>query len=165
MEKPKDQLEDRIGCITITRIFDAPREKVWNHWTDPIQYKCWWGPKDFTSPYANLDVRKGGRYLVSMRGPDGKQYWDTGTYEQVKPLHHLVYTDTFADDKGNIVPASYYGMGPDKPLDMAVVVSLEDYGNQTRLILEHCGLPEGDMLENAETGWNQSFDKLAECLR
>jgi uncharacterized protein YndB with AHSA1/START domain len=152
------------GCITITRIFDAPRRKVWQEWTEPIQYKCWWGPKDFTSPYANLEVRPGGKFLVSMQAPDGKLYWDTGKYEEIVENQRLVYTDTFADENGNVVPASYYGMGPDKPLDMEVEVTLEDVGGKTRMVLEHCGLPKGDMLDNARQGWNQSLDKLASCL-
>jgi uncharacterized protein YndB with AHSA1/START domain len=165
VETPLEQVEDRTGCINITRIFDAPREKVWEKWTEPIQYKCWWGPTDFISPYANLDVRKGGKFLVSMRGPDGKEYWDTGTYDEVKPLSHLAYSDTFADEHGNPVPASYYGVGPDKKMEMEVEISLEDLGDRTRLTLEQCGLPEGEMLDNARIGWNQSLDKLADCLR
>jgi uncharacterized protein YndB with AHSA1/START domain len=156
--------EERNGCISISRIFEAPLEKVWEQWTEPMQYKCWWGPKEFTSPFASLEVRKGGKFLVSMQAPDGKQYWDTGTYEEVVKNQRLVYTDTFADEKGNVVPASYYGMGPDQPLDMAVEINFEDVGGKTRMSLEHCGLPEGDMLDNARTGWNQSFDKLASCL-
>jgi uncharacterized protein YndB with AHSA1/START domain len=160
-----DLHEERTGCINISRIIEARREDVWEKWTEPIEFKCWWGPTDFTSPYANLDVRQGGKFLVSMRGPDGKEYWDTGTYEEVKPLKHLVYSDTFADEKGNKVPASYYGMGPDTQLDMEVEITLEDLGERTRLVLEQCGLPEGDMLDNARIGWNQSLDKLADCLR
>lgn len=156
---------DNPGCITITRIFDAPREHVWELWTDPSQYRCWWGPKDFTSPSANLDVRQGGKFLVSMRAPDGKEYWDTGTYEEIIEKNRLVYRDTFADEQGNIVPASYYGMGSDEPLDMEVEVTLEEDGGKTRMTLEHCGLPEGDMLDNARQGWLQSFDKLEKCLR
>lgn len=152
------------GCITITRMFDAPRDSVWERWIDPNEYMCWWGPKDFTAPHADLDVREGGKFLVSMRAPDGKEYWDTGTYEEVIEKNRLVYRDSFADEHGNIVPASYYGMGPDKPLDMEVEVTLEDVEGKTRLTLEHCGIPEGDMLDNARQGWNQSLDKLADCL-
>jgi uncharacterized protein YndB with AHSA1/START domain len=152
------------GCITITREFNAPRERVWERWTKPGQYMCWWGPKDFTAPYAKLDVRPGGKYLSCMRGPDGKDYWDTGTYEEISKPSRIVYTDTFADELGNIVPASYYGMGLDKPVDMEVIVTLEDIGGKTRLTMEQCGLPEGEMLDQSRQGWNQSFDKLAECL-
>jgi uncharacterized protein YndB with AHSA1/START domain len=157
--------EPADGCITITRIFEAPRQKVWQEWTEPMQYKCWSSPKDYTTPYANLEVRRGGKFLVSMQAPDGKQIWGTGKYEEVIENQRLVYTDTFADENGNVVPASYYGMGPDKPLDMEVEVTLEDIGGRTKMTVEHCGLLEGDMLDNTRQGWNESFDKLASCLR
>ncbi len=160
-----EQKEDNTGCITISRVFDAPSDRVWERWTDPDEYMCWWGPKDFNSPYAKMDVRKGGKFLVSMRGPDGRDYWDAGTFEEVEKNRHIIYTDTLADENGNPVPASYYGIGPDKLLDMAVEISLEDIGDKTRLTLQHCGFPEGDMMDNARQGWNQSLDKLAECLR
>ena len=50
------------------------------------------------------------------------------------------------------------------PLEMEVELTLEDIGGKTRLILEHCGLPGGEMLELTKQGWNESFDELAECL-
>ncbi len=151
-------------CITITRLFDAPREEVWERWMDPNQYMCWWGPKDFTSPTARLDFREGGKFLSHMRGPDGKDYYDTGTYEEIDNLHHIVYTDSFADENGNPVPPSYYGMGSDEPLEMAVEVTLQDMGDKTQLTIQHCGFPGGDMSQQAKEGWNQSFDKLERCL-
>jgi uncharacterized protein YndB with AHSA1/START domain len=165
MEVPMLQNIESSECLTITRTFDAPRERVWERWTDPNQYMCWWGPKDFTSPYAKFDLHQGGKYLSCMQGPDGKKYWDTGTYEEVNEPSRLVYTDTFADEHGNTVPASYYGMGSDTPVEMSVQVTLEDIGGKTRLTIEHCGMPDGDMIEQSKIGWNQSFDKLAECLR
>jgi len=152
------------GCITVTRILEAPRERVWERWTEPGQYMYWWGPKDFTAPYAKFDLRLGGKYLSCMRGPDGKEYWDTGTYEEISKPSRIVYTDSWADEHGNVVPASYYGMDSDLPMEMAVEVTLEDIEGKTKLTLEHCGLLEGEMIEQAKQGWNQSFDKLAECL-
>src|SRR4030042_5632400 len=114
------QKNEDTGCITITRVFDAPRERVWERWTDPDQYMCWWGPKAFTSPYAKFDLRPGGKFLSCMRGPDGKEYWDTGIFEEISKLNRIVYTDSFADEHGNVVPASFYGMGSDIPMEMAV---------------------------------------------
>ncbi|TLY09144.1 MAG: SRPBCC domain-containing protein, partial [Thaumarchaeota archaeon] len=55
--------------LTITRIFDARRDRVWKAWTDPEIFMKWWGPKYFSCPLANLDLRIGGKYLVAMRGP------------------------------------------------------------------------------------------------
>lgn len=54
--------------ITISRIFDAPRESVWKMWTDPKEVKKWWGPKDFTAPEIKIDFTVGGKYLYCMRG-------------------------------------------------------------------------------------------------
>ena len=95
--------------LTITRIFDAQRDRVWKAWTDPEIFMKWWGPKYFSCPLANLDLRIGGKYLVAMRGPDGKDFYSTGTYREIVPLEKIAVTDSFADEKGNPVPASYYG--------------------------------------------------------
>jgi uncharacterized protein YndB with AHSA1/START domain len=150
--------------LKIVRVFNAPIERVWKRWTDPDEFMCWWGPKDFTAPYAKLDIRPGGKYLSSMRDPSGKEYWSTGIYREIIEPNRLVYTDSFADEHGNIVDASYYGMGENIPREMEVEIEFEDIGGKTRMTLEHCGLPEGEDQKNAKEGWNQSFDKLEECL-
>ncbi len=159
------ELDEKGECITITRLFDAPAERVWERWTDPDQFMCWWGPRDFTSPYARFDLQPGGKFLTSMRGLDGRDYWDTGHFEEIDPQRRLVYTDNFSDENGNIVPPSYYGMEGDQPIEMAVQINLEEVDGKTRLTLEHCGFPGGDMSAQAKEGWNQSLDKLAECLQ
>ncbi len=66
--------------IVITRIFDAPRQRVWEAWTEPDKFMQWWGPKDYTSPTSKIDLRVGGTYLACLRSPEGQDYWSTGTY-------------------------------------------------------------------------------------
>lgn len=156
--------------LIITRIFDAPREKVWEAWTSPDMMKKWWGPKDFTAPFAEIDLRVGGKYLFCMRGvvsPGGtqKDFWSTGVYREIVKPQRLVMTDSFSDEKGNVVPASQYGMGGEWPLELLVTVTLEEQGDKTKMTLRHTGMPEGENSEMAQEGWNQSFDKLAESLR
>lgn len=163
MEGQKQPIGDGKS-LKITRVFNAPIEVVWERWTDAEKYKCWWGPKDFTAPYAKLDVRPGGKYLSSMRDPEGREYWGTGIYKEIIEPNRIVYTDSFADEYGNIVPASYYGIGTEIPMELEVRISLEDLDGKTRLTLEHHGFPEGEHKKNAMEGWNQSFDKLEECL-
>ena len=150
--------------LTITRIFDAPRERVWKAWTDPEFLKKWWGPKNFTAPVIKIDFRVGGKYLSCMRGPDGKDYWSTGVYREIVPLEKLICTDSFADEKGNRVPASHYGMTGHWPLELLVTVTFEELGGKTKMILRHEGIPSGVMRELTETGWSESFDKLAESI-
>ena len=151
--------------LRIVRVFDAPRERVWKAWTDPEQVKSWWGPRSFTAPFAKIDLRVGGKYLYCMRSPDGKDYWSTGVYREIVPLQRIVATDSFADEKGNVVPASHYGMPSDVPMEMQVTVTFEEVGGKTRMTLKHVGIPAGDQSKMAEMGWNTSFDKLAKALK
>ena len=149
--------------LVITRVFDAPRERVWEAWTDPEQMKKWWGPKDFTAPTVEMDLQEGGKYLNCMRSPDGQEFWSTGVYREIVPMEKLVVTDSFADEQGNVVPGAHYGM-PDIPLETEITVTFEDQDGKTKMTLRHAGLPVGEHGSQAEQGWNQSLDKLAASL-
>ncbi len=152
--------------LTITRLFNAPAKLVWKAWAEPQHFMRWWGPKNFTCPVCTTDFRVGGKYLWCMRGPDGRDYWSTGVFREIVPLKRIVYTDAFADEKGNVVPASYHGLpGEDWPLEMTVTITFEESGGKTTMTLVHAGHPAGLMSEMASAGWNQSFDKLAESLK
>jgi uncharacterized protein YndB with AHSA1/START domain len=155
--------------LVIKRVFDAPRDLLWNAWTDPDHLMRWWGPKNFTAPACKIDLRVGGKYLNCMRGagPDGvvRDFWTTGVYREIVPMERIVYTDSFADQNGNVVPASYYNMSGDWPLELMVMVTFDERGGKTVMTLRHEGIPEGHMKEECEAGWNESFDKLDESLR
>jgi uncharacterized protein YndB with AHSA1/START domain len=150
--------------ITITRIFDAPRALVWKTWTDPELLKRWWGPKIFTAPVINVDLRVGGRYLYAMRSPDGKDFWSTGTYREIVPRERIVVTDSFADEKGNVVPASYYGMTWDWPLEVKATSTFEEQKGKTKFTLQYELTPPQEMLGPMTAGWDESFDKLETVL-
>jgi len=155
--------------LTITRIFDAPRERVWKAWTEPKQVMCWWGPKIFKSPSCKIDFRVGGKYLFCMQSDTGPEAWQkgifsTGVYKEIVPNEKIVSTDCFADEHGNVVPATYYGM-EDFPPELLVTVTFEEAQvSKTKMILRHAGLPAG-MIEMCKIGWNESLDKLALILK
>ena len=164
--------------LVITRIFDAPRELVWKAWTDPEHAMRWWGPKDFTAPVCKIDFRVGGKYLFCMRSSkllpapagsppiaEGQEFWSTGVYREIVPLERIVYTDSFADREGNVVPATHYGMSADFPLELLVTVTFEEQGGKTKMTLRHVGIPAGEMSDLTAAGWNESFDKLSESLK
>jgi uncharacterized protein YndB with AHSA1/START domain len=162
--------EKKLSSLTgnelkIERIFDAPRELVWKAWTEPERIMRWWGPKDFTSPSCKIDFRVGGTYLFCMRWPHGSDLWSTGVYLEIVQLEKIVYTDSFADEKGNVVPATYYGFSGDFPMENQVTLIFEDIDGKTKLTLIHEGLPAGEHRNNASIGWNQSLDKLAESIK
>lgn len=147
------------AAVTITRVFDAPVERVWRAWTDPALFTRWWGPANFTAPAAKLDVREGGHYLHCMRGPDGRDYWSTGVYQNVVPMKCLVYSHAFADAAGNPVPAARYGLEGDWPMELLVTLTFSAEGGKTRFTLRQEGIPEAE-LAMCTQGWNESFDKL-----
>lgn len=77
--------------IVTTRLIDAPRELVFEAWTDPKHVAHWFGPDGFTNVTHSMDVRPGGVWRFTMRGPDGKDWPNVVTYEQVVPPERLVY--------------------------------------------------------------------------
>ena len=156
---------ERKNGLVITRTFDAPRERVWLACTDPVEMKKWWGPKGFTTPVLSADLRIGGVFRYCMRSPEGKDYWGTGVYREIVPGKRIVYTDSFADEKGNVVPAAYYGMNPEIPLEMLVTITFEDEDGGTKVTLRHAGMPAGPERDGATQGWNEMFDKLVTRLQ
>jgi len=144
---------DEAELIT-TRIFDAPRELVFRAWTDPVRLKRWWGPKGFTNPVCDVDVRPGGAIRIDMRGPDGKVYPMTGTYLEIVEPERLVYLSSALDANG-------------QPLFevLTVVTFAEEPGQKTKLTL-HAKVskirPEAaPHIAGMEIGLNMSLDRLA----
>jgi uncharacterized protein YndB with AHSA1/START domain len=150
--------------IVLTRTFAAPRALVWAAWTRPEMLMRWWGPEGFTAPVCKVDLRVGGTYLFCMRSPDGRDTWSTGVYREIAEPERLVCTDAFADEKGNVVPASHYGMEGDWPAELLFTVTLREQEGRTTLTLEHLGIPEGELVRLTAEGWNGSFDKLARAV-
>src|SRR3954470_23188500 len=81
--------------LVLTRVIDAPRDKLFRAWTDPALLKQWFAPLPYTTPVAELDVRPGGSAVIVMRGPDGQDMPNHGVYLEVVPNHRLVSTDAF----------------------------------------------------------------------
>lgn len=155
--------------LVLTRIFDAPRELVWKAWTEPEAMQKWWGPKGFSAPVIKMEAKAGAKYHWLMRGPgpDGKvaDFWTTGIVKEVVPMDKLVYTDSFSNENGDVLPASSYGMPGDWPDELLVTVKFTDEGGKTKMELTHEGLPEGQGKDMTAGGWNESFDKLADSLK
>lgn len=153
--------------LTIIRTFNVSRELVWKAWTEPEQVMRWWGPKSFTTPVSKIDLRVGGKYIYCMRSPEGKDFWGTGIFREIVAPERLVMTDSFADENGNVVPATYYGMSPDFPQELLIRVTFEELeGGRTRLTLTYSGIKSMNTAdkEGMQHGWIESFDKLAEYL-
>ena len=160
----KQQASALQNDILINRVFDLPISKVWRAWTEAEEFKKWWGPKDFTCSSSKMEAKVGGKYLNCMRGPDGKEYWSTGVVKELIPERKLVVTDNFSDEKGNIKPASDYGIPGNWPKELLITVYLEEADGATKLKLRHHGIPD-EAREDCIKGWNESLDKLEKNIK
>lgn len=142
--------------LTITRVFDAPRELVFKAWIDPKQMAQWWGPKGFTNPVCELDVRPGGAIRIHMRAPDGIVHPMTGTFHEIVAPERLVFTAIAEDQAG-------------KPLlEARTTVTFEEHGGKTKLTVQASAVGLVDvgwqMLQGMEAGWTQSLERLGELV-
>ena len=83
--------------IRMVRILNAPRELVWKVFTEPEHLAKWWGPTGFSTSTKNLDLKPGGRWLLTMRGPDGRDYHNNIVYLEVVKPEYLVFKHTGED--------------------------------------------------------------------
>ncbi len=150
--------------VVIERTLDASSSLVWQMWTDPEHFKAWYGPQGATIPVAEIDLRVGGTRLVcmAMQTPNGPmQMWFTGEHREIVEAERLVYTESMADENGNVLSAAEAGMAEGHPTTTEVIVELEDVDGKTRMVMTHAGVPADSP---GATGWNMAFDKLGAYL-
>ncbi len=139
--------------VIATRIFDAPLELVYKAWTDPKQLAQWFPPKDFTSPWCEVDPRPGGIFRCDMKAPDGKVFVGMGLFREVVPNERLVFT--FAGEES-------------VPPPILVTVVFKAQGNKTELTMQQTAETVADYEEllklGVHEGLRQSFEKLDELL-
>jgi uncharacterized protein YndB with AHSA1/START domain len=148
--------ESARRVLEIDRVFDAPRSVVFKAWTDSEQLAQWWGPKGFTNPVCEIDVRRGGAIRIVMRAPDGAEYPMTGVFREIVEPERLVFTNIAVDDKGNTL------------IDGLTTVTFAEHGDKTKLTLRTSAVAlvarAVAMLEGMEAGWTQSLERLADHL-
>ncbi len=144
--------------VVITRTFDAPRDLVFDAWTEPKHVQQWWSPHGFTNPRVEIDLRPGGIMLIDMMGPDGQIYPDKAVFHEIERPERLVFSSTaFDDDEGN------------PQLEVLTTVTFEDRDGKTALTLRAQVLKATpavmEALAGMEQGWSESLDKLEATLK
>lgn len=161
---------DDQAPFTITRVFDAPRERVWHAWTKPDQLARWFGPKGVTTTVLAFDLRPGGMLHARMDNPGGGAMWAKFVYRDVNPPARLVWMHSFSDEKADIVRAPFFdGVWP---LVLLTTVVFEDEGVRTRVTLTwqpfEASEDERRTFEGNKPsmtgGWTGSFDQLDAAL-
>lgn len=141
--------------LTLTRVINASRDRVYEAWTNPELLKQWFAPRPYTTPVVEIDVRTGGASLVVMQGPDGTEIPCPGVYLEVVPNERIVSTDAF------IKPWE-----PSEKPFMTLILTFEDAGdrktNYTARIL-HWSVADREAHEKMgfHEGWTQCAEQLA----
>ena len=139
--------------LVLTRLIDAPREKLFRAWTESALLKQWFAPAPYTTPVAELDVRPGGANLIVMRDPQGNDMPNRGIYLEVVKNSRLVFTDAYTQDWE---PA-------EKPF-MTVVLTFDDEGGKTRYTarVKHWTVADRETHEKMgfHEGWGRCADQL-----
>jgi uncharacterized protein YndB with AHSA1/START domain len=139
--------------ITITRVFDAPRERVWREWTEPARFADWFGGPESEVPLAtvSMDVRRGGSWHATMfAAPERREIHWKGEYREVVEPERLVFT---VSDQ------------PGEDAYEVITVVLTDLGDgRTEMLFEQRGRLSAEQYERAGQGWSSFFDRFAERL-
>jgi uncharacterized protein YndB with AHSA1/START domain len=138
-----------------TRVIDAPRELVFAAWTDPEHLSQWWGPDGFTTTTSAFDMRPGGVWRFVMHGPDGRDYENRITFDEIVEPERIVY---------------HHGGGDDvEPVLFTTTVTFEDLGGKTRLTMRGV-FPSAEERDRvikdygADKGLAQTMARLAQYL-
>jgi uncharacterized protein YndB with AHSA1/START domain len=150
--------------FVVTRVFEAPRDLVFRAWTEPERLKRWWGPRGYTMPFCEIDLCPGGVMHHCMRSPDGRDIWGKGVFREIVVPERIVLTDSFADEEGNVVSPTHYGMSPEWPLEVLLTVTFEEEAGKTRVTLRYEGVPPGADRDGSQQGWSESLERLGEYL-
>ncbi|GIO61522.1 SRPBCC domain-containing protein [Paenibacillus cineris] len=121
---------DRV--LVLERVFEAPRDLVFQMFKEAEHLKHWWGPKGWEIPVCNVDFRPGGVWHYYMKCVDrnqgefyGMESWGKGVYKEIAEPEKIIYTDYFSDAEGNV---------NDTLPSTEITLEFVDLGGKTKLI-------------------------------
>ena len=139
--------------LVITRIFDAPRETVFKAWTKADLVARWFGPRDFTAPFCEIDFRIGGKYRICMLSPEGEEHWVEGEYREIVEPELIVFTWNREHSNGEVWSST-----------IATVTFQEHDDNRTAFTLRQSAFETVPYRDEHGFGWGQSLDRLGEYV-
>jgi uncharacterized protein YndB with AHSA1/START domain len=139
--------EDTI--LEITRLFDAPPERVFDAWLNREEWQAWIGPEGLSCEVPLLEPHVGGRYRITMRLTDGRVIPVAGVFRIIDAPRSLAFT---------------WGWEGDPSRESLVTITLRETGGRTELTLRQEGLGSVANRDDHGKGWNSALNKLAAYL-
>ena len=157
--------KDMVKEIVIERVFDAPRERVFDVFTQPEHLQKWWGPKGMSVPIAEFEARPGGKIFLAQRGPDGAMHYNAGTVREIERPSRVVFTIYFADaDRRRVAPPAGVGLPDTWDDEIVTLVTFSAEGRRTRMTIRTLSGFTAEWGEMARVGWGESLDKLGYAI-
>ncbi len=157
MDAPDQPKSGDERDLTLTRIIDASRDKLFRAWTEPALLVQWFTPRPWNVARAELDVRLGGINLVVMRSPAGEEFPNRGIYLEVVHNERLVITDAYTA-----------AWEPSEKPFMTLILSFEPVNGKTRYTarVRHWTVADREAHEKMgfHEGWGKATDQLAELV-
>ena len=158
--------------FTYTRIFDAPRERVWRAWTDAEALAQWWGPKGVTIRVLKLDLRPGGMFHYTMAFQPGHEMYGRFIYREIVAPGRIAFVNSFSDADGGITRAPFPQLKNLWPLEVLNVVTFTEQGGKTTIALRGGPINATDeeramyaaSTASMQQGFSGGFDKLDDFL-
>ncbi|WIX84195.1 SRPBCC domain-containing protein [Amycolatopsis carbonis] len=138
--------------LTITRVFDAPRELVFRAWTEPERLASWLGPDKFAASGVTIDLRPGGAWRARIHSAEyDVERWMQGAYREISPPGRLVFTFSW-DQPDDVVG------------ETVVTITFTEVGDKTEMTFHQAPFPTEDERAGHQDGWSSTFEKLAHHL-
>lgn len=138
-----------VPALVLRRVYDVPRERLYQAWTDPTLAKEFLCPEGVTISEVSMDVRVGGEYRIVMQHAD-EALPVSGVYREVRPPERLSMTWTWEEDEG--VPTH----------ETLLTLEFNVMGSGSELVLTHERLASVESRDRHTEGWNSILDKFAE---
>jgi len=152
--------------LVVERVFDAPRERVFDMFTRPEHLQKWWGPKMVSIPVAEFDARPGGKIFIAERAPEGAMVYIAGVVREIERPSRLVFAIHFANEKRERVsPPAHSSLPAAWDGEIVSNVTFGAEGRRTRVTIRNQrSSVTAEWSEKARAGWGQALDKLAQAI-
>ena len=139
--------------LVLTRLINAPREKLFRAWTESELLKQWFAPKPYTTPIVKLDLRPGGANFILMRGPDGNEIPNQGIYLEIVKNERIVFTDAYIK-----------AWEPSAKPFMTAIITFADEEGKTRYTARILHWTVNDREQHEKMGFHQGWEQITDQL-
>jgi len=157
------------GNFVMSRLVDAPRERVWKAWTDPAELAKWFGPKGFETFHAQLDLRPGGTYHYGIKG-NGVEMWGKWTFREIERPAKLHFVQAFSDKDGGL---GVHPLAPTWPKQTLSTILFQDFGPKTLITVYWAPFEASEVelktfrdgMAGMNQGWSGTWERLDAYLK